>query len=120
MKMAMIAVLIICVTPIALGAQSGAPEAPSVRPVPLFPVEMPTVVETVGERIRSDPAYRPNHWKTGALVGAAVGLGYSVFWVALCEGDCASWDRIPLGTLVGAGVGALIGALIPSSRACAK
>lgn len=67
----------------------------------------------------SAPRYRPNHWKTGALIGGAVGLTLSTVIVATCDesrdaGECPSWNRVPIATVLFAGVGAAISLFVPA------
>ena len=64
---------------------------------------------------------RGNASKTGAIVGAfALGVPSAVFWGALCEGlsegtGCDAWGTVAALTAAGAGVGALLGAVIGSA-----
>lgn len=112
------AVLILCVTSGSLRAQANHSAADMLRPAPVFP-SLQYSLPAPEAYSRLDPAYRPNHWKTGALVGAAAGLALSTIIVATCDGsrdssECPSWNRVPLATLVFAGVGAAIGLVIPA------
>lgn len=65
-------------------------------------------------------AYRSNHWKTGALVGTAVGVALGTVLLATCDSDsnddCPGWGRAGIVLVGSTGIGALIGAFIPSEK----
>lgn len=112
------AVLILCVAGGTLHAQASHSATEMLRPAPVLPTFQHSLPAPEAYS-RLDPAYRQNHWKTGALVGAAAGLALSTIIVATCDGsrdssECPSWNRVPLATLVFAGVGAAIGLFIPA------
>lgn len=61
--------------------------------------------------------YKPRAWKTGALIGAGVGVLFGVVALTHCDtdsnDDCPGWERAGLGVLVSTGICALIGGLFP-------
>ncbi|MGA7304352.1 MAG: hypothetical protein WBW88_05735 [Rhodothermales bacterium] len=103
--------LLVAVSP-RLSAQS------SVVSVRVFPVwyaaatpnlRIPAVVDTAN--------YRPRAWKTGALIGAGVGILAGTIALTNCDpdsnDDCPGWGRVSLGVLAITGLGTLIGGLFP-------
>lgn len=118
MKVILGGLLVLCIASGTLQAQANRGATSMLRPTPAFPAFQHSL-PTPEAYSRLDPAYRPNHWKTGALIGAAAGLALSTIVVASCDGsrdssECPSWNRVPLVTLIFAGVGAAIGLFIPS------
>lgn len=61
--------------------------------------------------------YRPRAWKTGALIGAGVGILAGTIALTSCDpdanDDCPGWGRVGRGVLVVTGLGTLIGGLFP-------
>lgn len=89
-------------------------------------LERASVLPRVSYELETDPdqlessiaSYRPNHWRTGALIGAALGVALGTVVLTTCDRDsnqdCPGWGRAAIAFAGSTGLGALIGALMPA------